>query len=104
MRPTKGYRRVRFSLPAQRGKEIFLAGTFNNWDAKATRLKWNPKTSAYEALLTMPAGRYEYKFVIDGYWCIDPNCAEWVPNRMGTLNSVRRVEPTADRARTSRSR
>ncbi|MCE9615764.1 MAG: isoamylase early set domain-containing protein [Lentisphaerae bacterium] len=89
--PSKGFKRVRFSLPAQRGKHICLAGSFNNWEPAATPLKWNAKTSSYCANLMLAPGRYEYKYVIDGYWCIDPYCTEWVPNRLGTLNSVLRV-------------
>lgn len=88
---TKGTKRVRLTLPAQRGKTIFLAGTFNNWNPEATPLKWSMKTSAYYAYLELSPGRYEYKYVIDGYWCIDPYCSEWVPNRFGSLNSVLRV-------------
>ena len=87
MRP-KGKRRVTFSIPAQRGKQIYVAGSFNNWDPRAEPMKWNPRRAVYVAHVDLPPGRYEYKYVIDGYWCIDPYCSEWVPNRMGSLNSV----------------
>jgi hypothetical protein len=33
-------------------------------------------------------GTYQYKFVIDGTWCADPECADFVQNEHGTLNSV----------------
>ncbi len=82
---------TRFRLPAQRGKHIFLAGVFNDWSPTATPMKWNARASAYVASLALPPGRYEYKYVIDGYWCIDPYCPEWVVNEHGSLNSVLRV-------------
>lgn len=83
--------RVRFSLPAQRGKHIHVAGTFNAWNPTSLAMKWSARANAYTAALELPPGRYEYKYVIDGYWCIDPYCPEWVVNEHGSLNSVLRV-------------
>ncbi|MCX7590391.1 MAG: glycogen-binding domain-containing protein [Kiritimatiellae bacterium] len=85
-------RRVRFQVRAQKGSEVYLAGTFNNWDPKAKRLKDKDGSGLFTGTLLLPPGRYEYKFVIDGTWCVDPECPEWVPNDMGTLNSVLHVE------------
>jgi hypothetical protein len=42
----------------------------------------------YATSLVMSKGRYEYKFVINGVWCLDPECPEWVANNYGSLNSV----------------
>lgn len=89
--PSPGQKRVRFTLPAQRGKHIHVAGTFNAWNPTALPMKWSASASAYTASLILPAGRFEYKYVIDGYWCIDPYCPEWVVNEHGSLNSVLRV-------------
>jgi len=38
--------------------------------------------------LTLPAGRYEYRFVVDGAWITDPNARETAPNPFGTANSI----------------
>ena len=46
----------------------------------------------FTCTLTLPKGRYEYKFVINGTWCADPECTDWVQNDMGTLNSVKVVD------------
>jgi 1,4-alpha-glucan branching enzyme len=81
-------KRVRFKLPALRGKQVYLAGSFNAWAPRALRMKWNSKQSCYAASVVLAPGRYEYKFVIDGYWCIDPYCPDWVQNPLGSLNSV----------------
>ena len=40
----------------------------------------------------LPPGRYEYKFVIDGKWKIDPRAHQFSPNSFGTLNSVIEVK------------
>jgi len=93
--PSPEVKRVRFRLPAQRGKHICIAGTFNNWEPAATPMTWNARDAAYTASVALLPGRYEYKYVIDGYWCIDPYCPEWVVNQYGTLNSVLTIPGTA---------
>ena len=45
-------------------------------------------TGEFTCTLSLPKGRYEYKFVINGTWCADPECKDWVGNDMNTINSV----------------
>lgn len=42
--------------------------------------------------LTLPPGRYEYRFVIDGQWVDDPKATEFVSNPHGGQNAVLIVE------------
>ena len=42
--------------------------------------------------LWLPAGRYEYLFVVDGRWITDPKARDYVPNPFGGCNSVLQVE------------
>ena len=42
----------------------------------------------YTTTVKLAPGRYEYKFVIDGVWCADPENLDFVQNDHGTLNSV----------------
>ncbi len=86
----KGRRRVTFELCAEPGSEVFVAGTFNNWNPGEKQLRY--RDDVYTAMLLLPKGRHEYKFIVDGTWCIDPECSDWVPNGMGSLNSVIHVE------------
>ena len=79
---------VRFELVAKPGSQVFVAGTFNKWDPTANPLKDNPDSGHFKAPLHLPAGRYEYKFVVNGAWQSDPKCADWAPNEYGSLNSV----------------
>ena len=79
-------KRVKFQLQAEPGCEVFVAGTFNSWNPRKTRMKF--ENGVYSTTATLPAGRHEYKFVVDGVWCVDPSCAEWAPNGLGSLNSV----------------
>jgi 1,4-alpha-glucan branching enzyme len=84
-------RRVRFELSVQPGSQVFVAGSFNNWNPTASPLKDNPGSGHCKATLSLPAGRHEYKFVVNGVWIIDPDCADCAPNGYGSLNSVRVV-------------
>ena len=86
---TEGKRkRVQFELSVEPGSEVFVAGTFNNWNPTANRMKDNPGSGHCKATLVIPAGTHEYKFVVNGVWTADPNCEEWAPNGCGSLNSV----------------
>jgi len=49
------------------GKMVLLAGTFNNWN-KGAMLKEGNK---FIASVGCRPGEYEYKFLVDGHWCID---------------------------------
>ena len=80
-------KRVTFRYEAGPEDTVELAGNFNNWTPRPLTLK----DDAYTATLLLTAGRYEYKFVVNGVWKTDPAAAELVPNEHGTLNSVIRV-------------
>lgn len=84
-------KRVVFTLAADAGSDVFVAGEFNGWDPTAKRLVDKDGSGVYSAAVTLAPGEYEYKFVINGIWCVDPNCREWRQNSLGTLNSVLKV-------------
>ena len=89
--PATTERRVQFELLVPPGSQVFVAGTFNNWHPTANPLKDNPGSGHCKATLSIPAGRHEYKFVVNGVWIIDSNSADWAPNGCGSLNSVLHV-------------
>ena len=82
---------VSFQFATDAGSEVFVAGAFNGWDFKKHPMRDNPNSGVYKATVALAPGRYEYKFVVNGEWRVDPNCPEWVPNEHGTLNSVMSV-------------
>ena len=83
-------KRVAFTITAAADVPVFLAGSFNNWDAESIRLEG--KDGIYAVELDLAPGSYEYKFIVNGFWTMDPDPArDWVPNGLGTLNSVYRV-------------
>ncbi len=79
-------RRVQFRAAAPLGSAVFVAGSFNKWDPRATPMKEGP--GGYAATVLLLPGRYEYKFVINGEWVTDSRGFETVPNGVGSRNSV----------------
>jgi hypothetical protein len=67
--------------------EVTVAGTFNGWRADDRRLK-NMGDGKWVARLLLRSGQYEYRFVVDGRWCEDPEAAQRVGNPYGSFNSV----------------
>lgn len=83
--------KVLFSVHADVGSEVYVAGDFNNWDPTVTKLADAAGNGLFTAEIPLAAGVYQYKFVINGTWCADPDNAEWTQNPFGTLNSIKRV-------------
>ncbi len=88
-------RRVEFVIEAGVGRTVSVAGSFNDWDPKAKVLADKKGEGVYRGAIMLPAGEYEYKFVVDGDWRIDENNPCFASNDLGTLNSVLKVEPKA---------
>lgn len=67
--------------------QVFISGTFNDWSPTATPMiavgdgKWKKE-------LSLPPGRYEYRFVIDGQWADDPDARDFAPNPHGSRNAI----------------
>lgn len=79
---------VTFTIHAEKGQRVFVAGQFNDWNPTAKEMTYKAKEGIYTTTLKLAPGKYEYKYVIDGAWCADPENAESVPNDQGTFNSV----------------
>jgi len=52
-------------------REVKLVGNFNMWNY--TELSMERTSSGWELHLALPAGIYEYKFLVDNEWITDPN-------------------------------
>lgn len=87
----KGKRRILFEVEAPPGSTVFVAGNFNWWDRTTHQLTDEGCPGRYRRHSYLDPGRIEYKFLINGEWCIDPNCPGWIANKFGSLNSVTNV-------------
>ena len=79
---------VAFTVRTDPGKSVYLAGSFNNWDPAGKKMSDKKGDGVYSASVKLAPGTYQYKFVIDGTWCADPENRDFVQNDHGTLNSV----------------
>ena len=79
--------RVNFRVQATAGSQVYLTGSFNDWSETKKALKEGEEGWFTGYLLLKPRS-YEYKFIVDGEWRVDPEREEWTPNSLGSLNSV----------------
>ena len=88
MKQSLKHKQATFTFQHYPGKEVFLAGSFNNWDPKRNKLLETDRPGIYSISIMIARGRHEYKFIVDGVWYIDPKNPECVANDIGSMNSV----------------
>lgn len=95
-------RKVALPPPSVRGNTTFklkgyteaqvvvVAGTFNNWNE--SQLLFAREGDEWVCRVDLSAGRYAYKFIVDGNWLLDPANPDTEEDAYGNLNSVLVVE------------
>ncbi len=68
-------------------KEIHLSGDFNDWLPASLRPNRRQANGRWETRLVLPPGRYEFKFVVDAEWGVDPVLQQDVVDAFGSINS-----------------
>lgn len=84
--------KVTFSFETRIAKDVILLGDFNDWNPKTHPMK-KDGSGIWNKAVIIPPGRYEYKFLVDGKWTLDPRNNQSSPNCFGTYNSVLQVAP-----------
>jgi hypothetical protein len=76
-----------FYLPDHKSaREIYIAGTFNNWSTTQTPMKSG--NSGWTVDLKLKPGKYAYKFIVDGEWIPDPSNKLRERDGSGEYNSI----------------
>ncbi len=66
---------VKFSIKTgSPAKAVLLAGDFNQWKPTAMRKQ---KDGSFSVTVDLAKGNYEYKFLVDGQWVVDPDNGTW---------------------------
>ena len=78
---------VEFTLNHPQARTVAVAGTFNDWHVSRTSMSPGPG-GTWKVTVWLPAGRYEYRFIVDGQWMTDPNARDYVSNNYGSTNAV----------------
>jgi len=79
--------KIRIEFHGAQAQAVFIAGTFNEWNATAMPML-SVGDGRWVKELALPPGRYEYCLVADGEWRSDPAAAQQSPNVYGGFNSV----------------
>jgi 1,4-alpha-glucan branching enzyme len=79
--------RVSLELVEPAAQQVYVAGSFNGWKPDTTPLM-ALGNGRWKGDIRLGPGRYEYLFVVDGQWRLDPNARETVQNPFGGQNSV----------------
>jgi 1,4-alpha-glucan branching enzyme len=69
---------------------VLLVGDFTHWQANGIPMQ-KDKDGIWTASVTLAPGKHNYRFIVDGEWCDDPECTVRVPNAFGTQDMVRQV-------------
>jgi beta-lactamase regulating signal transducer with metallopeptidase domain len=64
---------------------VAVAGTFNGWNQ--SQYLFERAGDEWICKLPLPAGTYQYKFIVDGNWLVDPSNPTIVRDRRGFENS-----------------
>jgi 1,4-alpha-glucan branching enzyme len=82
-----GKRKVAFSLSAPEARRVAVSGDFNKWSADTHAMK-KDENGVWHRNAMLHAGRYEYRFFVDGQWWNDPKNDQICWNSFGTQNNV----------------
>ncbi|MHC4478694.1 MAG: AAA family ATPase [Planctomycetota bacterium] len=75
-----------------RADNVQIAGDFNNWQPDQTPMQKVSENGVWKTQLSLAAGSYRYRLVVDGQWQQDPYNERTEPNPFGDLNSVVEVK------------
>ncbi|HTL54800.1 MAG TPA: glycogen-binding domain-containing protein [Candidatus Limnocylindrales bacterium] len=83
-------RKQTFRFAAPGALSVLLAGDFTHWQQAPIPMQ-KGKDGLWSASVELPPGKHNYRFIVDGEWCDDPECTLRVPNPYGGENMVRQV-------------
>ena len=80
---------VRFTIDAPDAVIVQLAGDFNDWTPEGTEME--PAGRIWVKTMSLPPGRYRYRYVVDGRWQNDPLNPAVEPSPFGGNDSLLEV-------------
>jgi 1,4-alpha-glucan branching enzyme len=80
-------REVRFGYFQPDAHEVFVVGSFNGWNPRATPLQ-RDSLGDWSVRLRLPPGEYHYRLMADGEWRDDPSAQQTAMNPFGGFDAV----------------
>ncbi len=82
---------VVFSYYDPVAQNVQLVGDFSNWEPVKNIMVQKEGNNIWKGTFPLDPGKYQYKFVVDGEWKLDPYNPEVETSNMGANNSLVRV-------------
>jgi len=79
-------KKISFSFHAPQAEEVLLAGDFNQWNGRKHYMK-KGKQGTWQKTLMLKPKSYEYKYIVDGEWQLDPKNHQSCLNPFGSHNN-----------------
>jgi len=86
-----------FSFKAPGAMSVMLVGDFTRWQKNLISLQ-KGSDGIWKVTVPLEAGEHHYRFLVDGGWRDDPDCALRVANPFGSLDAVVKVSAGATRS------
>ena len=83
----KGDGGTKFKYHDPEAGAVFLAGSFNGWNATANPME-KLKSGTWVITIELGPGTHDYKFVVDGAWITDFDNPASAPDPYGGINSI----------------
>ena len=90
MAKTQKGKKQTFSFTDATALSVQLVGDFTHWQQKPINMQ-KGKDGVWRATVELDEGTHHYRFLVDGQWRDDPECALRVDNPYGSQNAVRQV-------------
>ena len=78
---------VLFTLDVPGASEVYVTGEFPDSPREGKRLSRDPADGLWKAILNLPPGEYDYRFVVDGVSIRDPANRDYTRDEFGQENS-----------------
>jgi 1,4-alpha-glucan branching enzyme len=79
-----------FAITAPTAMSVQLVGDFTHWKDQPISLQRGPG-GVWQTAVELAPGTHRYRFLVDGQWRDDPECAVRVPNPFGGQDAIREV-------------
>jgi len=79
---------IMFRYYGPTAKEVEIAGDFSHWEPIKDLMVQQKENKIWKGTIQLVPGRYQYKFIVDGEWKIDPHNPEVITSDSGISNSV----------------
>jgi len=79
-----------FAFSAPNARSVQLVGDFTHWQERPINLQ-KGVDGTWRTTVELQPGVHHYRFLVDGEWRDDPECALRTPNPFGSEDMLRQV-------------